>query len=200
MKIKFIFVYTIAAILTATPLTASTTFSPNFTGVEVLAVNKTLQVKVDKAVNETVEISIETQTGTVVYSEKVVRTGSWKQFDLRQLEVGDYRLIVENSRSKTIQPFIVEFTSIKIETSERTIKQLPQVLKVGNGIDARAYLLQKGEISLIIMDNLGFTVFKEKTNTLALAKHYNLSKLPSGIYFIELKADDEVKYETITIK
>jgi hypothetical protein len=198
MKIKFISLCTLAAILTATTLTANT-FNPYLTGVEVVAVNKTLQVKVDKLVNETVEISIETFSGTVVYQEKVARTGSWKQFDLRQLETGEYRLVVENSRSKTIQPFVVEFTSIKIEISERIIKQMPQVLKAGTGIDVRAYLLKKGEISLTITDNLGFSVFKEITNAIAVAKHYNLSKLPSGIYFIELKADDEVKYETIRI-
>jgi hypothetical protein len=200
MKIKFIFICTLAAFLTATTLTANITFNPNFTGVEVLAVNKTLQVKVDKLVTETVDISIETQTGTVVYQEKVARTGAWKQFDLRQLETGDYRLIVENSRSKTIQPFTVEFTSLKIDASERIVKSMPQILKAGTGIDVRAYLLRKGDISLTITDNLGFSVFKESANTIALAKHYNLSKLPSGIYFIELKADDEIKYETITIK
>jgi hypothetical protein len=199
MKIKFIFIYTLAAILTANTLTANPTFNANFTGVEVLAVNKTLKVKVDKAVNETVEISIETQTGVIIYQETVVRTGAWKQFDLRQLETGEYRLIVENSRSKTIQPFDVEFTSIKIDASERTIRQLPQILKAGTGIDVRVYLKEKGEIRLSITDNMGFSVFEETIKAVSLVKHYNLSKLQSGIYFIELKTDDEIKYETITI-
>jgi hypothetical protein len=200
MKIKFIFICTLAAILTANTLTANTFNPPTMMGVEVVAVNKTLKVKVDKAVDETVEISIETAAGTVVYTENVAKTAVWKQFDLRQLENGDYRLIVENSRTKTIQPFALDFTRITIDASGRFIKQLPQIKKVGNGVDIRAYLLKKGEISVIITDNLGFSVFKETIKDVALAKHYNLSKLSSGIYFVEIKADDEVKYETITVE
>jgi hypothetical protein len=199
MKIKFIFICTLSAILTATTLTANT-FSPTMAGVEVVAVNKTLKVKVDKAINETVEISIETVSGTVVYSENVAKTSVWKQFDLRQLESGEYRLVVENSRTKTVQPFSLDFTRIAIDASERFIKQLPQIKKVGNGVDVRAYLFKKGEISLTITDNLGFNVFKETINDVALAKHYNLSKLSSGIYFIEINADGEIKYETITVE
>jgi hypothetical protein len=199
MTSKIFFICTLAAFLTAEPLTAST---PNvdITVVKVAAVNKTLQVKIVKTLDEPFDISIEAADGTVVYNEQAAKTAVWKRYDLRQLETGNYLLIVKNGRTKTVQPFALNFNGILITETERMTKQLPQITQVGTGINVRVYTPKKALVKVQITDNQGISVFKEETETLALAKHYNLNKLPSGVYFVEVEADGETQYSTISIK
>jgi hypothetical protein len=198
MTSKIFFICTLAAFLTAPTLTASTPV--DITVVKVAAVNKTLQVKVVKTLDEPFDISIEAVDGTVVYNEQAAKTAVWKQYDLRQLETGNYLLIVKNGRTKTVQPFALNFNGILITETERVTKQLPQITQVGTGINVRVYTPKKALVKVLITDNQGISVFKEETETLALAKHYNLNKLPSGVYFVEVQADGETQYSTISIK
>jgi Secretion system C-terminal sorting domain len=199
MKIKFFFICTMAAVLTAQSLTAHPLFIEDNKNIEVVAVNKTLRINVAKMAGETVTIRIENAFLGEIFSETFTKSALIRQYDLRQFENGEYRLIIENERTKTIQPFSVEYSRININEMERSVGQLPQIKKAKNGFDVRAYLLSKAEISVVITDNQGISVFKETNNALALAKHYNLSNLPKGVYFIEIKANGDVKNETITI-
>jgi hypothetical protein len=199
MTSKFFFTCIMATMFALSTATATTTFFDNIP-FEVLAVNRTLQVKVATNADETVEISIETASGTIVHNEKVSNTAAWKRYDLHQLEVGDYKLVVENGRTKTIQPFTLDFGGIKITESERVTKGLPQIKQIGNGMTVRAYMSKKGEFNVKIVDNQGINAFEETTKGTALAKHYNLGKLPSGIYFVEVTADGETQYATIVLR
>jgi hypothetical protein len=199
MKIKFLFICTVAALLSAQSWAANPLFIDDNKNVEVVAVNKTLRINVAKMAGETVTISIANASLGEIFSETITKSSLIRQYDLRQFENGDFRLIVENDRTKTVQPFTVDYTRININEMERMVTQLPQIKKSKNGFDVRAYLLSKADISVVITDNQGISVFKETNNALALAKHYNLSNLPKGIYFVEIKADGDVKYETITV-
>ena len=199
MKFKTFFICILAVLFTAKTWA---TAAPNFdiTGIKVSAINRTLQVKVAKSTDEAVNISIETPNGTVIHQETAKQAVTLKQYDLRLLESGDYVLIIENGRTKTIQPFVLEFGSIKITEAERTTKRLPQITQVTTGMDVRVYVPKKTAVNVKIVDNQGISVFEETVEALGFAKHYNLSKLPSGVYFAEVNADGETQYSTIVLK
>ena len=200
MKLKFFFSTIIAATLTAATFAATTpTFDDDITGVKIAAINRTLQVNLSNVTDATIDIRIETTNGAVVHHETVTQMSILKKYDLRQLEGGDYTLIIENGRTKTIQPFILEFGSIKILETERVTKRLPQILQVKTNMDVRVYMTKKSTVSINIVDNQGINVFEEKTEAVSLAKRYNLSKLPSGVYFVQVQADGETQYATIVL-
>lgn len=200
MKLKFFFTYIMAAFLTASTFAATEpNFDDDITGVKIAAFNRTLQVNLASVTDETVNISIETPNGLVVHHENVTQMSVLKKYDLRQLEGGDYTLIIENGRTKTIQPFILEFGSIKILENERVTKRLPQILQAKSNVDVRVYMSKKATISINILDNQGLSVFEEKTDAISFAKRYNLSKLPAGIYLVEVLADGEAQYSTIVL-
>ncbi len=200
MKLKFFFSTIIAATLTAATFAATTpTLDDDISGVKIAAINRTLQVSLAAVTDATIDISIETANGSVVHHETVTQMSILKKYDLQQLEGGDYTLIIENGRTKTIQPFILEFGSIKILETERVTKRLPQILQVKTNIDVRAYMTKKSTVSINIVDNQGITVFEEKTDAVSFAKRYNLSKLPSGVYFVQVQADGETQYSTIVL-
>jgi murein tripeptide amidase MpaA len=199
MKIKFLFICTVAVLLTAQSLTARPLFIDDNKNVEVVAVNKTLRINVAKMAGETVTIRIENAALGEIFSETFTKSALIRQYDLRQFDNGDFTLIVENDHAKMIQPFSVDYARININATERSVSQLPQIKKTKNGFDVRVFLLTKADINVLITDNQGISVFNETLNTLAFAKHYNLSKLPKGVYFIEIKADGDVKNETIIV-
>ena len=199
MKFKTFFICILAVLFTAKTWA---TDAPNFdiTSIKVSAINRTLQVTVAKTTDEAINISIETLNGTVIHEERTTQATTLKKYDLHLLESGDYVLVVENGRTKTIQPFVLEFGSIKITESERTTKRLPQITQVTTGIDVRVYASKKTTVNVKIIDNQGISVFEESIDALGFAKHYNLSKLPSGVYFVEVNADNEAQYSTIVLK
>ena len=134
-----------------------------------------------------------------ITKESATQIVTLKQYDLHLLENGDYVLIVENGRTKTIQPFVLEFGSIKITEAERSTKRLPQITQITTGMDVRVYASKKTTVNVKIVDNQGINVFEEKTEAVSLAKRYNLSKLPSGVYFVQVQADGETQYATIVL-
>jgi sRNA-binding carbon storage regulator CsrA len=199
MKFKTLFICILAVLFTANTWA---TDAPNFdiTGIKVSAINRTLQVKVAKTTDEAVNISIETPNGTVIHQETAKQAVTLKQYDLQLLESGNYVLIVENGRTKTIQPFVLEFGHITVTEAERTTKRLPQITQIATGMDVRVYAPKKTAVTIKIADNQGLSVFEETVEALGFAKHYNLSKLSYGVYFVEVNADGETQYATVVVK
>ena len=58
---------------------------------------------------------------------------------------------------------------------------------------------EKDNVTLKIVDNQGVTAYEQTIEAKAFAKRYDLSNLPSGVYFVEIDADNEPEYFTIQL-
>jgi glucuronoarabinoxylan endo-1,4-beta-xylanase len=164
--------------------------------IKVMAVNKTLFVKVAIPQIEDVTISIETAEGAIIYNETVnVVDAFTKRYNLRELAIGNYKLVIKRKRSKTVQPLTIGVNSISVEEAKREVLPLPTVVQVGSFVNVNIPTKLANDVTVRIYDNLGVTLM-EKTYSKVGLRRYDLSKLPSGVYFVEVDGEPH----TINVK
>lgn len=162
---------------------------------------KALTINIDNLSLDAIEISIEDANSDVLYSETAKNVSTYaKRLNLTQLEVGKYKLVIKKNLVKTIQPFELTETTIVMTETERKEKFLPNIAQKGTKLDVNIMMSKYDNVHVKIYDNEGRLVFEE-TNyvVIALNKRFNLEKLSTGIYVVEVTAGDETQYGTITL-
>ena len=196
MRTKLFFIWTLATAFMAPCLTAKPIDA--YSTIKVTAVKMNLKVDVAKALDEIVDVTIEDTEGFVLHQDRIEKNATRKRYDMRNLPIGQYRLIVLKNRVKMIQPFSINSEEITISEADRLFNQLPQVALKGMKLEVRVFASENGKSTLKIVDNQGLTAFEETIEPKAFAKRYNLSKLPKGVYFVELVVDSN--YENFVIQ
>ena len=162
---------------------------------------KIISIKWEQIWNDNVEIDLEDAAGHVLYSEAAEKTKSFsKSLNLANLDAGFYTLIVKKNLVKTIQPFELTGTSVKMSDTERKEKYLPNISQKGNKVDINVLLNKIADIKVSIYDLEGRLVFEEVNKQVNdLHKRFDLEKLETGAYLVEVVAGDETQYSTIKL-
>jgi len=206
MKFRIVFILFVALSISAISFTNASNLPVVLSGssVKIFAVSnsKTLMVSVSNNLNDAIEIELNDANGHVLYSEtsvEKVNTFS-KRLNLNNLDAGYYTLVVKKNLVKTIQPFELTETTIVMTETERKEKFLPNIAQKGTKLDVNIMMSKYDNVHVKIYDNEGRLVFEE-TNyvVIALNKRFNLEKLSTGIYVVEVTAGDETQYGTITL-
>jgi Secretion system C-terminal sorting domain len=198
MKTKLFFILTLAAAIFTTSLNA-TTIAEELATVKVSSVNRTLNVNVSKAADEVVEVTIESTEGVVLHTDLIEKNEIVKRYDLRQLPIGDYHLVVLKNRAKMVQPFALNYDAITIDEKTRELTMLPQVKLKEDKMDVRVFSTEYKSVTVRILDNQGTEAFQDTFAPKTYAKRYDLSKLPKGVYFVEVNTGSDSEYITIKL-
>ena len=104
----------------------------------------------------------------------------------------------------TAPKFDDDITGVKIAAINRTLQV--NLAKVTDATIDISIETTNGSVvhhetvtQMSILKKYDINVFEEKTEAVSLAKRYDLSKLPSGVYFVEVQADGETQYSTIVL-
>jgi hypothetical protein len=176
------------------------TYNLDGTNIRIAAVQTAKSIMISLAnINEEVKISLQDERGTVLVNETVKTASSFqKRYNLSNLEVGNYRLIITKNLVKTIQPFELTNKEVVMSEGERREKFLPSVIQRNDKMDVNVLLGNYSNVHVKIYANDGTTVFAESNYVvMTLHKRYDLSKLPSGSYIVEVEAGDEIEYFTV---
>lgn len=164
-------------ILIGANLFASTT--PNFIK-EVSA--KTVVVNLNNWKQSNITITIEDLSGNVVFSEKIEKPQSNRQYNLSKMNDGDYTISIENKQKVAVQKVKIKNDQLLVDaTIEETYK--PIFLTNGNVWAIQALALAKNA-EIKIYDEDSNIVFSEKIEKPTVERRYNVTKLSSGNYEI----------------
>ena len=169
--------------------------------ISAVANTKAITVNVNNLLNDVLEVSLEDADGVILYTETAKNTNSFtKRLSLVNLDAGHYVLTIKKNLVKTVQPFELTATSVIISENERKEKFLPNITQKGNKLDVNVLLGKYSNVHVLIYDNEGRLVFEE-TNyvVLDLHKRFDLSKLGTGTYLVEVVAGEEVQYSTLSL-
>jgi hypothetical protein len=202
MKTRLFFVLALVAILFTNTLSANTvenTFDLAGTTVKISSAQKAVVVNLGNVQKETVSIVIADAQGNVLASELVKNTPNFvKRYNMSQLENGTYTLTVTKKTIRTVQPFEIKDNSLEISEIEKKEKFLPVVHFNKDKLDVNVLLGNYSNITVTIIDNEGRKVSEDKNYVvLDLHKRYDLTKLPRGVYMVEVMAGDETFYQTV---
>lgn len=178
-------------------------FNIEGTKISITAIENSKAVVVTLTNNSSGEmtIALEDVFGEKFATDKVKpNTHFAKKYNLSQLEAGKYRLVVTKNLVKTIQPFELTNRSIILNELERKEKFLPTIVQKDKKLDVNVLLGNYSNINVRIYNNEGAPVFEDKHYVVfMLNKRYDLSKVPTGTYIVEVMAGDETQFFTITL-
>ena len=199
MKTRLFLILALVATLFTSNLTAGNIENLMYLGettVTISAEPKSIILNLGNIRNEEITISIEDAIGNQLLNEKVKGTQLFvKKYNVAKLEDGNYNLIVTKKTLRTVQPFHVNNHSVEISQLEKKEKFIPVLNQKGNALDVNVLLGNYSNITVSIFDNEGRPVFEEKNYVVFdLHKRYDLSKLPAGVYMVEVMAGDETFY------
>ncbi|MBL7816189.1 MAG: hypothetical protein JNL70_14315 [Saprospiraceae bacterium] len=206
MKTRLFFVLTLAITLFTNSIKANNgSFSYDLgggTNVRISAIENTKAVIVSltNVSNEEVTIVLENEDATLLTETVKGQANFSKKYNLTNLEAGNYNVVVTKKATKTVQPFSLTNKTVVLFESERKEKFLPSINQVGSKVDVNVLLGNYSNIKVNIYNNEGRKVYDDINYVvLSLHKRYDLSKLTSGAYVVEVIAGDETQYFTITL-
>ena len=200
MKFKNLFLVTLVAVLFTTQISATVRTTSPFDGqnVNFSTIDKTLKISIRNMKAESVTIFLEDTEGLSLVSETIETTPNFvKSYRLENLPAGKYQFTVKRNGFKVVQPFEISALGISISTDNREETLLPSLLQKDNKIFVNSYVKKGGKTTVRIMSNDGTAFFEEEYADEILRKTFDLSKLPTGIYFVELHTKDETEYFTV---
>ncbi len=206
MKTRLFFILILAVSLFTNTIKADNgSFSYDLgggTNVKISAIlnTKAIVVSFTNVTEEGVTVSLEGEEGLLVTDKVIARPNYSKKYNLINLGAGSYRVIITKKATKTIQPFELTANNVVLFESERKEKFMPSINQKGAKIDVNVLLGNYANIKVNIYDNEGRKVYDDINYViLNLHKRYDLSKLPSGGYVVEVLAGDETQYFPITL-
>lgn len=140
--------------------------------------------------------------GLNLHNEKVkVNKAFSKSYDLSNMPNGIYEVEIEDNIS--LRKYFVITTSDTIEIMENGEQKIFKPIIVLEEYLLKLNLLNlgRGDVELHLSNALGEEVYTENIqNTIAIHKGFDLSKLPSGEYSIEIRVDDKYFYDEVNLK
>lgn len=147
--------------------------------------NKMITLRVGSAQSDLTNIRLKNQFGQVVYSETVENVnGILKNFDLRHLESGRYKIELENALNIEVLPITITWDSIAVAHDQFTTIHKPFInLKENGTVDFNFLNLNANPTSIIITNEKGNVIYKENLgNSSDIEKRYDISSLERGNY------------------
>jgi hypothetical protein len=160
--------------------------------------NKMITLRVGSAQSEVTNIRLKNQFGQVVYSETVENVnGILKNFDLKHLESGHYKIELENTLNIEVLPITITWDSVKVAHDQFTTVHKPFInLKENGTVDFNYLNLNANATSVMITNDKGNVIYKEDLgNGSDIEKRYDISSLEKGSYqFIVHSGDRNFKH------
>jgi hypothetical protein len=160
--------------------------------------NKMITLRVGSAQSDLTNIRLKNQFGQVVYSETVENVnGILKNFDLRHLESGRYKIELENALNIEVLPITITWDSVRVAHDQFTTIHKPFFnIKENGRVDFNFLNLNANTTSIVITNEKGNVIYKENLgNSSDIEKRYDLSSLEKGKYqFIVQNGDRNFKH------
>lgn len=151
-----------------------------------------------------IAIQIRNAQDEIVFSKNMKALGTFQQkYSLKEFEKGNYSLIITDATKIITQPFMVTENEVAVNAKSQQTSFKP-FFRFNEKVESLAVNWMKSDNS-----DCSFTIEDEKFNTLfeesvendgIVHRSYDLSKLPSGTYYIVIKDGNHTYNETIDIE
>jgi hypothetical protein len=178
-------------IFTATILLAATTTYANTNPTISLNEGKILVVNLNDWANSDVSVSIQDQDGLVLHNDNF-QTGTTlgRKYNLKNLPLGTYNLIIENSTKKAIHELTVDENSVSMEPLPNALAYIPFVDIKENTISLNQLTLGN-DLSVFISDNKNTFFEKTFSNENTVNQKFDINSLPRGKYEFSIQCNNE---------
>ena len=180
-------------VLTILILSASSTFAEKYPKVN-FDENKTLFVNLNDWAGLNIDIEIRDLKGEVLHESQVQKGATLtKKYNLKNLPVGEYELILHSDMKKAIYPIEVTENAVKMLPVENPVVFKPMVAYKKNNIEFNQLALGR-TVTFTITDRTGTFFTKTFQNEASINTKFDVTKLPAGNYTVAVIGQNQ--YDT----
>lgn len=166
--------------------------------------NKTVVLRTTTEVEHPTHVTIQDAEGVILYEDNLA-VGDFlnKRFELHKLPRGNYKLLVEDTVGRTVQPFEITRQEVIANPREATRHFFPAIrLKNANLLTINYLNPSKKQVAITVKDAQGNEVFAERIKgESSVQKMYDLQQLPAAKYFVTLNSREFKNYtQAIALK
>jgi hypothetical protein len=151
--------------------------------------NKTVVLNLSSWKQSSITVTIKNDDGNIVFSEKIEKPNSSRQYNLSKVGNGDYIISIENKQKIAIQSLSIK--GDKVEFSKKIEETFKPIFTFKENVWAIQALTLGKNAEVTIFDENNNVVFFEKIEKPVLEKQYNVSKLPAGNYDIQYSINEQ---------
>lgn len=184
----------IALILFVALNTATASNDPKFVTNET----KTFSLLLNEWKGSDVEVKIVDNEGTTVMTEILTLSEmSVRKYNLKNLEKGSYTVKVSNDYKKMIQPIVLDENKVMINKYDAIISYKPVINITDRTVDLN--FLALGKNATVTFTDASNQVLKSMNykNETKILQRFNIEKLTSGVYYINVSTKDDSFSRTI---
>jgi hypothetical protein len=166
--------------------------------------NKTVVLRTTTEVEHPTSVQIIDGRGVILYRGSLA-VGDFlnKRFELATLPQGKYKLIVEDTVGRTVQPIEITEDIVIAEPKQAKRHFFPAIRLRDANLLTINYLNPSGkQVAITVMDDEGNEVFADRIKGEAsVQKMYDLKQLPAANYFVTLTSTEIKNYtQAIALK
>ncbi|MCB0630364.1 MAG: hypothetical protein R2824_18385 [Saprospiraceae bacterium] len=138
--------------------------------------------------------------GVALLQESVDKNHYGKIFNMSDLPVGDYELVITTNNRDIVQPIELTYEGVEMDTNKRSVYFAPVVLTNKTKLDVSYFRGKMTDVQISIYDQHNGLVFEEDfDNVIKVERRYNLDSLPKGDYNVVVNTDFKSYFQTVTI-
>lgn len=152
--------------------------------------SKVLQIDLNDWTDSSITITLRDVYGTILHSD--ISTNQQltnRKYNLENLPVGSYQLIVEGENKKSIHTLAVGFTKITTNKIEDVVVYKPTFNVRGDYLELSHLALGKN-VELAILDQNGVFFSKSFKGESTINTRFDISDLPAGNYIVSLTSEN----------
>jgi hypothetical protein len=153
---------------------------------------KTFKLQIQNIGAQVTSIDVLNEENQLLKSVEAKKQKSFsRNFNLQDLEEGEYRLVFHNPTQKVILPFSVCTKQVLMKEELIFIHYKPIFNFKNNKLDLNASNNAQKPLTFKIFDEDNEELLAEEINQITINKRYDLSKLPVGTYHTVTQIGDE---------
>ena len=145
-------------------------------------------------------LQIRNETGDNVFVDRIKNSKTiGKTYNLKNLEAGNYTLILRNETSIMKTPFTVDIREVSFESTNSNTFHNPTISVIDNKLELNLLSLNR-DVNILIENAQGEVIFQEANpKARNVQKVYNLNKLETGVYTMVIKQKGHLSRKTFEI-
>jgi hypothetical protein len=157
--------------------------------------SKTMVIDLKKNLGGNVVISIVSLDGETVFSEAFKADKKARKYNLSNLKVGTYTLIIEDEEKVSSKKVHISKASLLVDNK---IEEMIKPTVISNGDFWVLNVVNLVGANIIITDEDGNKIYSQVVESSSLNKRFNVSKLPSGTYYINYDLNGKTFSNTVS--
>lgn len=138
--------------------------------------------------------------GVALLTEKAGEKYYGKVFNLANLPIGAYELVITTASRDIVQPIELTYDGVEMDADKRAVYFAPVILtNKTNNLDISYFRGKFADVSVSIYSNNELVFEEDFDNVIKVERRYDLSSLPKGKYNVLVSTDYKTYYKELVI-